>query len=84
MINKQLFVLNSANLIIIFNLQKKLTIFLSRYKIGTEFIQQVDGQEDKRQGEGVASGCDDGRQNEQHHDGMTAIMLKKAAAQHTD
>ena len=63
---------------------KKTDYLLSRYKIGTEFIQQVDGQEDKRQGEGVASGCDNGCQNKQHDDGMAAIMLKKAAAHHTD
>ena len=76
--------MDSANLIIIFNVQKKSDFLLCRHEIGAEFIQQIDGQEDKRQGEGVASGCDDGCQNEQHDDGMAAIMLEKAAAQHTN
>ena len=45
-------------------------------------IEQINGQKHHHQRKWVASGSNDGRQDQQRHYGMTAVSAEEAAVQH--
>ena len=49
---------------------------------GADLVEEIDGQEDDHQGEGVAGGGDDGSKHEQHDHGVAAIGAEETAVQH--
>lgn len=46
-----------------------------------EFVEEIKGDENEEEGEGVTGRGDDGGQYKQDHDGVAAVFLKESAVQ---
>lgn len=49
-----------------------------------EFVEEIEGDENKQEGERVAGRGDDGGQYKQDHDGVAAVFLKESAVQDSE
>lgn len=49
---------------------------------GTHLEEEIDGQEDYHESEGVACGGDDGSKNEKNNDGVATIGAEEVTVQH--
>lgn len=59
-----------------------LGFFCGGGEVGTQFVEEVDGEEYDSEGERVASRGDYCCENEQYDDGMTAVFFEKLAVQY--
>ena len=59
-----------------------LRFFCGGGEVGTQLVEEVDGEEYDGEGEWVASRGDYCCENEQYDDGMTAVFFEKLAVQY--